>query len=106
MLRDLVEIPYQSNDYDFHRGTFRVRGDVVEIFPAYEEDRAIRVEFFGDEIDLLKEIDPLTGRSLRHLDQVAIYPGTHYVTNRTSLERAIKAIQIELSETLEAFYRD
>ena len=63
VLRKLVEIQYERNDVDFHRGTFRVRGDVLEIFPAYEEDRAIRVEFFGDEVDAIKEIDPLTGRA-------------------------------------------
>jgi excinuclease ABC subunit B len=105
VLRKLVEIQYQRNDDDFHRGTFRVRGDVVEIFPAYEEDRAIRIEFFGDEIDAIKEVDPLTGRTLRTLESIAIYPGTHYVTSRDNLERAIRAIQIELSQALEEFYR-
>ncbi len=106
VLRKLVEIQYQRNDDDFHRGTFRVRGDVLEIFPSHEEDRAIRVEFFGDEIDSIKEIDPLTGRGLRALESIAIYPGTHYVTTRGNLDRAIKAIQIELSGALEAFYRE
>ncbi len=105
-LRKLVEIQYLRNDEDFHRGTFRARGDVLEIFPAYEEDRAIRVEFFGDEIDAIKEVDPLTGKALRRLDQIAIYPGTHYVTSRDNLERAVKAIQLELSESLEVFYRE
>ena len=106
VLRKLVEIQYQRNDEDFHRGVFRVRGDVLEIFPSHEEDRAIRVEFFGDEIDSIKEIDPLTGRGLRALESVAIYPGTHYVTTRGNLERAIEAIQLELSQTLEDFYRE
>lgn len=106
VLRKLVEIQYQRNDVDFHRGTFRVRGDVVEIFPSYEEDRAVRVEFFGDEIDVIREIDPLTGRTIRNIGEVAIYPGTHYVTSRGGLERAIKDIQSELSESLEAFYRE
>jgi excinuclease ABC subunit B len=106
VLRKLVEIQYQRNDDDFHRGTFRVRGDVLEIFPSHEEDRAIRVEFFGDEIDSIKEVDPLTGRGLRVLERVAIYPGTHYVTTRGNLDRAIEAIQRELSQALEEFYRE
>ena len=106
VLRKLVEIQYQRNDEDFHRGTFRVRGDVLEIFPSHEEDRAIRVEFFGDEIDSIKEIDPLTGRGLRSLDSVAIYPGTHYVTTRGNLERALEAIRKELSTALDEFYRE
>ena len=106
VLRKLVEIQYQRNDEDFHRGVFRVRGDVLEIFPSHEEDRAIRVEFFGDEIDSIKEIDPLTGRGLRALECVSIYPGTHYVTSRGNLERAIEAIHLELSQTLETLYRE
>ena len=77
LLRKLVDIQYERNDYDFHRGTFRVRGDVIEIFPAYEESRALRVELFGDEIDRIAEIDPLAARSLRGLDRVAIYPASH-----------------------------
>jgi len=106
VLRKLVEIQYLRNDEDFHRGTFRARGDVLEIFPAHEEDRAIRVEFFGDDVDEIKEVDPLTGRSLRKLDKVAVYPGNHYVTSRDNLERAGRAIRIELSESLEVLYRD
>ncbi len=105
VLRKLVEIQYERNDIDFHRGTFRARGDVLEIFPAYEEERAIRVEFFGDEIESIKEIDPLTGRTFRVLEKIAIYPGTHYVTDRGKLEKAILAIKDELSESLEDFYR-
>jgi len=106
VLRKLVEIQYQRNDDDFHRGTFRVRGDVLEIFPSYEEDRAVRVEFFGDEIDAIKEIDPLSGKGLRALSSVAIYPGTHYVTTRNNLDQAIKAIQLELTEALGVFSRE
>jgi excinuclease ABC subunit B len=106
VLRRLVEIQYQRNDDDFHRGTFRVRGDVLEIFPTHEEDRAIRVEFFGDEIDTIKEVDPLTGRSLRSLEEVAVYPGTHYVTDRSTLEGAVKNIQAELAEQLELLHRE
>jgi excinuclease ABC subunit B len=105
VLRKLVEIQYKRDDVDFHRGTFRVRGDVVEIFPAYEEDLAIRVEFFGDEVDGIKEVDPLTGRTIRVLKEVSIYPGTHYVTSRTTLDRAIRSIQLELSDTLEDLNR-
>ncbi|NTW35968.1 MAG: excinuclease ABC subunit UvrB, partial [Syntrophobacteraceae bacterium] len=106
VMRKLVEIQYQRNDLDFHRGTFRARGDVLEIFPAHEEDRAVRVEFFGDEIDSIKEVDPLTGRTLRSLEEVAVYPGTHYVTDRKHLERAVKAIQAELAQQLEELHRD
>ncbi|NLI83545.1 MAG: excinuclease ABC subunit UvrB [Deltaproteobacteria bacterium] len=106
VLRKLVEIQYERNDTDFHRGTFRVRGDVLEVFPSYEEDRALRVEFFGDEIDSIREIDPITGRTHRLLERVDIYPGTHYVTTRDNLERAIRDIQRELSQCLESFRRE
>jgi len=106
VLRKLVDIQYERNDYDFHRGVFRVRGDVVEVFPAYEEDRAIRIEFFGDEVDTIKEIDPLTGRTFRRLDRADIYPGTHYVTSFDTLEEAVNSIKLELSERLEFFYRE
>jgi len=106
VLRKLVDIQYERNDFDFHRGIFRVRGDIVEVFPAYEEDRAIRIEFFGDEVDTIKEIDPLTGRTLRQLSRADIYPGTHYVTRSDTLDRAVNAIKTELSERLEMFYRE
>jgi excinuclease ABC subunit B len=106
VLRKLVEIQYLRNDEDFHRGVFRVRGDVLEVFPAYEEDRGIRIEFFGDEIDSIKEFDALTGRAIRSLESISIYPGTHYVTSRDNLERAIKAIKQELSQYLEGMYRE
>jgi excinuclease ABC subunit B len=106
VLRKLVDIQYERNDYDFHRGVFRARGDVIEVFPAYEEDRAIRIEFFGDEVDSIKEIDPLTGRTLRRLDRTDIYPGTHYVTAPDTLERAVNAIKLELSQRLEVLYRE
>ncbi|MCX5906301.1 MAG: excinuclease ABC subunit UvrB, partial [Deltaproteobacteria bacterium] len=100
LLARLVEIQYQRNDYDFHRGTFRVRGDVVEIFPAYEEDKAIRVEFFGDVVDAIAEIDPLRGKVLRKLRVIDIFPGSHYVTPRDRLRRAIQTIREELTERL------
>lgn len=106
VLRKLVDIQYERNDFDFHRGVFRVRGDVVEVFPAYEEDRAIRIEFFGDEVDSIREVDPLSGRTLRNLDRTDIYPGTHYVTRPDTLEQAVRSIKEELSERLEALYRD
>ncbi|SPJ15373.1 excinulease of nucleotide excision repair, DNA damage recognition component [Syntrophobacter sp. SbD2] len=105
VLRKLVDIQYERNDYDFHRGVFRVRGDVIEVFPTYEEDRAVRIEFFGDQVDSIKEIDPLTGRTFRRLDRADIYPGTHYVTSPDILERAVNSIKQELSERLEFFYR-
>jgi excinuclease ABC subunit B len=101
MLHKLVEIQYQRNDVDFHRGTFRVRGDVVEIFPAYEEERAIRVEFFGDEIESISEIDPLRGVRLQKVPKVTIYPGSHYVTTLESRKRAIESIRVELREKLQ-----
>ena len=82
VLRKLVEIHYQRNDMDFHRGTFRVRGDVVEVFPAYEEVRAVRIEFFGNEVERILEIDPLWGKATRELSRLAVYPASHYVTTR------------------------
>ncbi len=97
MLRDLVEIQYQRNEIDFKRGTFRVRGDVVEILPVYS-DTAIRVEFFGDLVEAISEIDPLTGRRIRSVARVDIYPGSHYVTPRVRVERAMREIQKELQE--------
>ena len=102
LLRQLVNIQYQRNDFDFHRGTFRVRGDVVEVFPAYEESRAVRIEFFGDTVDAIAEIDPLRGTVLRRLDKIAIYPASHYVTTSDRLQRATTAIQEELADRLDA----
>jgi excinuclease ABC subunit B len=101
MLKKLIEIQYKRNDVDFHRGTFRVRGDVVEIFPAYEEERAIRVEFFGDEIETISEIDPLRGIRLNKLPRVTIYPGSHYVTTAENRKRAMDTIRDELRERLQ-----
>jgi excinuclease ABC subunit B len=106
LLRKLVEIQYERNDYDFHRGTFRVRGDVVEIFPAYEESRAVRIELFGDEVDKITEVDPLRGKSLRSFDKVAIYPASHYVTKPDQLKRAIDAVRDELREQLQRLQRE
>jgi len=98
ILSKLVEIQYERNDIDFHRGTFRVRGDVIEVFPAHEENRAIRVELFGDEVDAISEIDPLKGKVIQPLDKVSIYPGSHYVTPPDRLQKAIQSIREELKE--------
>ena len=100
MLRRLVEIQYERNDIDFHRGTFRVRGDVVEIIPPYEDERAIRVEFFGDTVESISVVDPLRGRKLSRLRKIAVYPGSHFVTTKDNMRRAIAAIQEELGERL------
>src|SRR5258708_28566114 len=98
MLRKLVDIHYQRNDYDFHRGTFRVRGDTVEVFPAYEEQRGVRIEFFGDTVEGLYEIDPLRGKVIRKLQSVAIYPASHYVTTSDRMEIAVTDSRVELME--------
>ncbi len=103
LLHQLVEIQYQRNDIDFHRGTFRVRGDSVELFPAYEEKRALRIEFFGDEIDAISIIDPLRGKVLERLDDATIFPASHYVATKPTLKRAIGEIQDELQERIKYF---
>jgi len=103
MLRKLVEIQYQRNDLDLHRGTFRARGDVVEIFPAYD-DLAIRVELFGDEVESIVQFDPLTGEKRQRLHRVPIYPANHYVTPQDRLERAFAAIQAELEVRLQELH--
>ncbi|MGH7340133.1 MAG: excinuclease ABC subunit B, partial [Candidatus Rokuibacteriota bacterium] len=100
IIRRLVAVQYERNDYDFHRGTFRVRGDIVEIFPANEESLAIRVELFGDVVDALHRIDPLKGAILDRLDAVHVYPASHYVTPAEQLERALGTIREELGERL------
>ncbi|OQW53511.1 MAG: excinuclease ABC subunit B [Proteobacteria bacterium SG_bin7] len=100
MLRELVRIQYSRNDIDFHRGTFRVRGDVVDIFPPYEDDRVIRVEFFGNYVEKISWVDPLRGIVLEELDKAAIYPGSHYVTPEEKMKMAIKSIQEELRHRL------
>jgi excinuclease ABC subunit B len=100
MLRQLVDMQYARNDIDFHRSTFRVRGDVVEVFPAYEEERVIRVEFFGDAVEAVSVVDPLRGKKIEALEEVTIYPGSHYVTTRDNMKRAIDGIREELKERL------
>jgi excinuclease ABC subunit B len=99
-LEGLVAMQYTRNDMDFQRGSFRVRGDIVDVFPAYEMDRAVRIEFFGDEIETLSEIDPLRGITLRSMRRAAIFPSSHYVTTRDRLKEAIDGIELELDERL------
>jgi excinuclease ABC subunit B len=102
----LVAMQYERNDIDFHRGVFRVRGDRVEVFPAYEEDRAIRVDFFGDQIEAISEIDALRGTVIKGLKHAAIFPASHYVTRKTTLKMAIETIHQELKERLEYFHNE
>jgi len=104
IIRRLVAVQYERNDYDFHRGTFRVRGDVIEVFPANEESIGLRIELFGDVIDAISRIDPLRGAVLERIDRVHIYPASHYVTEASQLARAFETIQEELGERL-AFLR-
>ena len=99
----LVDVQYERNDYDFHRGTFRVRGDVLEIIPAYKHEQALRLEFFGDEIDGIYETDPLTGEILSRVQKTVIYPASHYVSDRDNLARAMTDIREELRLRLEYF---
>lgn len=103
LLSDLVAMHYERNDIDFFRGVFRVRGDRVEIFPSYEEDRAIRIGFFGDEIESISEIDPLRGIVTKRLNHATIYPASHYVTQKRILERAFESIIVELKQRIEYF---
>lgn len=106
LLRDLVAMQYQRNDVDFHRGTFRVRGDRVEVFPAYEEDKALRIDFFGDEVDAVQEIDPLRGVVLSTVESATVFPASHYVTSQQTLKRAMAAIKEELKERVNRFRDD
>ncbi len=100
MLRKLVDIQYERSDYDFHRGTFRVRGDIVEIFPAYEDRSALRIEFFDDTIEAISEIDAIRGKALRRVDKATIYPASHYVTGKERMKQAVQGIRAELKERL------
>ncbi len=103
VIHKLIDIQYTRNDMDFHRGTFRVRGDVVEIFPASASDRAIRVEFFGDEVDRIQEIDVLTGAALADLGHMVVFPASHYVVAPDKMERAIQGIEQELKQRVKEF---
>jgi excinuclease ABC subunit B len=100
-IKKLVEIHYERGDYDFFRGRFRVRGDVLDIYPAHEEDRAVRIAFFGDVVEAIQEIDPLTGKIIKELNRITVYPATHYVTTVDIRERAITNIREELKERVE-----
>ena len=103
VIRELVEIQYERNDINFTRGTFRVRGDILEILPSNTDEKGLRIEFFGDEIERISEIDYLTGEILGLRDHVSIFPASHYVTNKEKLDKAIERIEIELKETIEYF---
>jgi excinuclease ABC subunit B len=105
LLFDLISMQYNRNDIDFYRGVFRVRGDRVEVFPAYEEDRAIRIDFFGDEIEGISEIDALRGTVIRRLDRTSIFPASHYVTEKAVRKRAIETINTELKQRIQ-YFRD
>ena len=105
MLRKLVDIQYQRSDYDFHRGTFRVRGDIVEIFPAYEDSSALRIEFFDDTVEAIREIDPIRGKVQRRVDKACIYPASHYVTGEERMKEAVRKIRLELGERLRELAR-
>jgi excinuclease ABC subunit B len=106
LLRMLVDIQYERNDIDFHRGTFRVRGDVVEVFPAYEFETAVRIEFFGDTVEAIREVDPIRGKVKGSLERYAIFPGSHYVTPQEQMRRAIGEIREALRERLGFFDKE
>jgi len=106
ILRRLVDIQYTRSDVDFRRGTFRVRGDIVEVYPSFSLDKGIRIEFFGDDIDALHEFDPLTGERIRRLERIALFPNSHWVTPRDRLERALKNIEREMEERIEYFLKE
>ncbi len=106
MLLHLIEMHYKCNDHDFFRGIFRVRGDVIEIYPAYEADLALRIEFFDDEVERISEIDPLTGKVIKRLDKVTLYPGSHHVTPAQIRFQAIETIRAELGERIAHFEKE
>jgi excinuclease ABC subunit B len=106
ILRRLIEMQYARSDIEFRRGTFRVRGDIVEVYPSFSLDKGIRVEFFGDDIDALYEFDPLTGDKLKRIDKVALFPNSHWITPRGRLEPALKNIEKEMEERIGYFLRD
>ncbi len=106
ILRKLIEIQYERSDMEFKRGTFRVRGDIVEIYPSFSPDKGIRIEFFGNDIDAVNEFDPLTGERIRRIDRIAIFPNSHWITPRERLEPAMKNIEKELEERIEYFLEE
>ena len=101
VLRDLIDIQFERNDFDFHRGRFRVRGDVVEVFPAHQFERAYRIEWFGDEIEKITVIDPLRGQTIEEIDKISLFPTSHYVVTPEDKDRAINSIRDELRERLQ-----
>ena len=104
LIRRLIEVQFKRNDMDFHRGTFRVRGDSVDIFPTHYEDRAWRLSMFGDEIESIIEFDPLTGEKTATLENITVYANSHYVTPRPTMDQAMKGIKAELKDRLEWYY--
>ena len=106
ILRKFIEMQYARSDKEFKRGTFRVRGDIVEIHPSFSPDKGIRIEFFGDDIDALHEFDPLTGERIRRLDKIAIFPNSHWITPKERLEPALKSIEKEMAERIEYFLQE
>ena len=106
VLKKLVEIHYERGEYDFTRGSFRVRGDVVDVYPVHEEDRAVRIHFFGDLVETVQEMDPLTGKAIQEIHRITIYPATHYVTTVDIREKAIGRIKEELTQRIAAFRAD
>ena len=102
ILARLVELQYERNDFDFARNKFRVRGDTIEVFPAYEE-RAVRIQLFGDEVERIASVDPLTGEIVEELDRLVLFPASHYVTDDEHMQRAIEGIEAELAERLAWF---
>ncbi|MBN1932722.1 MAG: excinuclease ABC subunit UvrB [Desulfobacterales bacterium] len=103
LLRDLVTLHYERSDIDFYRGVFRVRGDRVEIFPAYEENMGVRIEFFGDQVESISEFDPLKGHMKKSLENISIYPASHYVTQKTTLKKTVESVSLELKERIQYF---
>jgi len=106
LLSSLIAMQYDRNDTDFYRGVFRVRGERVEIFPAYEEDTAIRIEFFGDTIEGISEIDPLTGNTKKKVNRLTIYPASHYVTRQRTRKRVIEVVKTELKDRIDFFVKE
>ena len=106
ILRKLIDMQYERSDTDFKRGTVRVRGDIVEVFPSFSHDRAIRIEFFGDDIDALHEFDPLTGEKIRRLDKIAVFPNSHWITPRERLEPAMQTIEKEMKLRMECLLKE
>ena len=106
ILKRLVEMQYARADTDFRRGTFRVRGDIVEVYPSFSLDRGIRIEFFGSDIDAINEFDNLTGERTRRIEKASLFPNSHWITPREKLEPALKRIETEMNEKIESFLKE